>query len=82
MLNRGIDEVSYNATRETVAEVKIAHGALISSFNRALRTCAKQLDIDPDTTENLVEAIRDEVGYTTEATVEEDWTPLGPDDGA
>lgn len=74
------DEEPYDITDESVAELKIARGALFSAFNRELRACAERLDIDPDEHEDLVRAIRDAVGYEVETEVDEDWSTADEDD--
>lgn len=66
------DEEPYNVTDETVAEVKVARGALMSSFNRELAACAERLDLDSEQAD-LVSAIRDELDYSVEYDVEQDW---------
>jgi hypothetical protein len=71
------DEDKYNVTRETLAEIKVARGALFSAFNRELSALADRLGIDSDQ-EDLVSAIRDEVGYDVDTSVDEDWPE--PDD--
>jgi len=70
------DEEPYDITDDSVAEIKIARGALFSAFNRELRACAERLDIDPDEHEDLVKAIRAELGYEVDVSVDEDWTDL------
>lgn len=68
------DEDPYCVERESVAEIKIARGALFSAFNRELAACARRLDIDPDEHDDLVNAIREEVGYSVDVSVDEDWS--------
>lgn len=70
------DEDPYCVEDETVAEIKIARGALFASFNRELAACARRLGLDPDEHDDLVRAIRDEVGYEVNVTMDEDWTDL------
>lgn len=67
------DDDPYNVERDSVAEIKIARGALFSAFNRELAACARRLGIDPDEHEDLVNAIRAEVGYEVDVSVDEDW---------
>lgn len=67
------DEEPYVVTDDTVSEVKVARGALISSYNRELAACAERLGLDPDD-DDLVTAIRDELGYEVghDVSVDED----------
>lgn len=74
------DEEPYNVERESVAEIKIARGALFSAFNRELAACARRLGIDPDEHEDLVSAIREEVGYEVDVSMTEDWNTADADD--
>lgn len=69
------DEEPYNVTDDTVAEIKIARGALISSFNRELAACAARLEIDTEQ-DDLVRALRDELGYSVDVDISEDTVPL------
>lgn len=66
----------YTITDESVSEIKIARGALFSVYNRELVACAKRLDIDPDEHEDLVRAIRDELGYSMNVEVDREYTEL------
>lgn len=68
------DEEPYNVERESVAEIKIARGALFSAFNRELAACARRVGLDPDEHEDLVNAIREEVGYSVDVSMSEDWS--------
>lgn len=73
MLDGGVgDDEPYLVERESVAEIKIARGALFSAFNRELAACARRLGIDPETHDDLVAAIRDELDYTVAVSVEEE----------
>jgi len=67
------DEEPYNVERDSVAEIKIARGALFSSFNRELAACARRIGLDPDEHEDLVNAIRAELDYEVDVSVDEDW---------
>ena len=67
------DEEPYNVERDSVAEIKIARGALFSSFNRELAACARRIGIDPDEDDDLVNAIRAELDYEVDVSVDEDW---------
>jgi len=67
------DEEPYNVERDSVAEIKIARGALFSAFNRELAACARRIGLDPDEHEDLVNAIREELGYNVDVSVDEDW---------
>jgi hypothetical protein len=69
------DEEPYNVTDETVAEIKIARGALISSFNRELAACAERLGLDTEQ-DDLVHAIRDELEYSVDVEMTEEVVPL------
>lgn len=84
MLDHSVDaeghDDRYNVAQDTLAEIKIARGALFSSFNRELAALAERLGIDSDQ-ENLVGAIREEVGYEVDVSVDEDWTELDTADG-
>lgn len=79
MLDHSVDAEShddrYNVTSETLAEIKIARGALFSAFNRELSALAERIGIDSEQ-EDMVGAIRDEVGYDVDVSVDEDWTDL------
>lgn len=74
------DEDPYCVTDETVAEVKIARGALFSSFNRELSACARRIGLDPDEHEDLVNAIREELGYSVDVDIDEEWSTVDDDD--
>jgi len=81
MLDHSVDEdeEKYNVSSDTLAEIKIARGALFSSFNRELAGLADRLGIDSDQAD-LVDAIRDEVGYDVDVSVDEDWDATDGDD--
>lgn len=73
MLDQSVDgHGKYNVSRESLSEIKVARGALLSTYNRELRRMATTLDIDP-TQDDLVNAIRTEVGYSVDVSVDEDW---------
>lgn len=70
------DESPYEITRDSVKEIKIAHGALISSYNRELEACAERLDINTDETDDYVQAIRDELGYDPTVEIEDTYSEV------
>lgn len=65
------DEEPYDVTDETVAEIKVARGALMSCFNRELAALADRLELDTDQ-DDLVTAIREEVGYSVDVDLDYD----------
>lgn len=80
MLDHSVgDEEPYYVERDTLAEIKVARGALLSAFNRELAALADRLGIDPEQ-EDLVRAIRDEVEYSIDVTVDEDWETASKED--
>lgn len=72
----GLSEKTYASTEETVAEGKVAHGALLSCYNRELRAVANRIGIDDSSVEDYVQAIRNHFGYGRTISVEEDVVQL------
>ena len=75
-----VDETRYTSSEQTREELKVAHGALISSFNRELRGVADRLTIEYDEDTDLVTAIRDELEYEVDVSIDEEWTELDTDE--
>jgi len=66
------DEPLYDITRDSVKEIKVAHGALISSYNRELRACADRMGLEVED-DDYVQAIRDELGYNPTANIKDNF---------
>lgn len=74
-LDQGVydDDISYTVADDTLAELKIVQGILVESFGREVEHLADRLGVDGD---DLVIAIRDELGYEISVSIEEEWTDL------
>jgi len=66
------DEPPYDITRDSVKEIKVAHGALISSYNRELLACADRMGVEVEG-DDYVRAIRDELGYDPTVDIEDNF---------
>lgn len=62
------DDNKYNVTHDSLAEIKIARGALFAAYNRELAALADRLGLDSEQ-DDLVRAIRGELGYSVDVSV-------------